>query len=133
MQSLRRTLPSVVASLEREADERVEPMAIGLVKIVKTYQFVASLYFFCDVLPHVCKLSLVFQQQEVDLTVVQPQVNATLACIGAYKDNPGPNLTKLDAELSSSLRELGIIVTPEKKEAFASNIRHHFSGEMPQQ
>ena len=80
-------------------------------KIVKSYYFVASLYLFCDVLPHVCKLSLIFQQQEVDLTVVQSQVNATLACIGAYKDNPGPNLTKLDAELNSSLQDLGITAT----------------------
>ena len=76
VQSLRRTLPSV-ASLEREAAKRGEPVAIGLVKIVKSYNFVASLYLFCDVLPHVCKLSLIFQQQEVDLTVVQSQVNAT--------------------------------------------------------
>ena len=34
--SLRRSLPSVVASLEREATERGEPMAIGLAKMVKT-------------------------------------------------------------------------------------------------
>ena len=77
----------------------------------------------CDVLPHVCKLSLIFQQQEVDLTVVQSQVNATLACIGAYKDNPGPNLTKLDAELNSSLQDLGITARSEQKDQFARNIR----------
>ncbi len=35
VQSLRRTLSSVVASLEREAAERGEPMAVGLVKISK--------------------------------------------------------------------------------------------------
>ena len=57
MQSLCHTLPSVVASLEREEVERGEPVAIGPAKIV---EFVASLYLFCDVLPHMCKLSLVF-------------------------------------------------------------------------
>ena len=126
VQSLRRTLPSVVASLEREAAERGEPVAIGLVKIVKSYYFVASLYLFCDVLPHVCKLSLIFQQQKVDLTVVQSQVNATLACISAYKDNPGPNLTKLDVELNSSLQDLGITATSEQKDQFARNIRKKY-------
>ena len=34
VQSLRRTLSSVVVSLEREATERGEPMAIGLVKTI---------------------------------------------------------------------------------------------------
>ena len=126
VQSLRRTLPSVVASLERETAERGEPVAIGLVKIVKSYNFVAGLYLFCDVLPHVCKLSLIFQQQEVDLTVVQSQVNATLTCIGAYKDNPGPNRTKLDAELNSSLQDLGITARSEQKGQFARNIRKRY-------
>ena len=46
VQSLRQTLTSVVASLEREAAERGEPVAIGLVKLVKTYEFIASLYLF---------------------------------------------------------------------------------------
>ena len=50
VQSLCHTLPSVVASLEREAAERGEPMAIGLARMINTYQFIASLYLFCDVL-----------------------------------------------------------------------------------
>ena len=36
-----RTMPSLIASLEREASERDEPAAVGLVKFVKTYYFVA--------------------------------------------------------------------------------------------
>lgn len=46
VQTLRRTLPSVVASFEREAAERGEPTALGLAKMVKTYDFVASLIYF---------------------------------------------------------------------------------------
>ena len=46
-----------------------------------------------------------------------------LTCIGAYKDNPGPNLTKLDAELNSSLQDLGITARSEQKDQFARNIR----------
>ena len=91
----------------------------------------ASLYIFCDVLPHVCKLSLIFQQQEVDPTVVKSQMNATLACVGAYKDNLSPNLTKLYAELNSYLQDLGITATSDQKDQFARKI-HQFSGRMPQ-
>ncbi len=121
VQSLRRTLSSVVVSLEREAAERGEPMAVGLVRMVKTYQFVASLYLFCDVLPHICRLSLVFQQQAVDLSVVRSQVSATLTLLSAYEDNPTLSLSTLEADLSGSLEGLAITVTPSKKEAFRNS------------
>ena len=126
VQSLRRTLSSVVASLEREAAERGEPMAIGLVKMIKTYLFVASLYLFCDVLPHVCRLSLVFQQQEVDLSLIRSQVSATLALLSAYEDNPTPSLSTLEADLSGSLQVLAITVTPLQKTQFASSVQKKY-------
>ena len=40
--------------------------------------------------------------------------------------NPGPNLTKLDAELNSSLQDLGITATSEQKDQFARNIRKKY-------
>ena len=126
VQSLRRTLSSVVVSLEREATERGEPMAIGLVKTIKTYEFVASLYLFCDVLPHICKLSLIFQQQEVDLSAVRSHVTATLACISKYEDSPTPSLSGLEADLSGPLVGLAITVTPEKKARFSDNIQKKY-------
>ena len=125
IQTLRRTLPSVVASLEREAVERGEPVALGLAKMIKTYEFVATLYLFSDILPHVCRLSLVFQQQDVDLALVRPQVNATLACIAVYKDNPTPSLSKLDEDLDTFLQGLGITVTPTKKVNFQTHIQKY--------
>lgn len=126
VQTLRRTLPAVVASLEREATERGEPVALGLAKMVKHYDFVASLYLFSDILPHICRLSLVFQQEEVDLAVVRPQVKTTLTCIAAYKDSPTPSLSKLDDDLDSSLQGLGITVTPEKKVNFQTHIQKKY-------
>jgi hypothetical protein len=127
VQSLRRSLPSVVASLEREATERGEPMAIGLVKMIKSYDFVASLYLFCDVLPQICRLSLVFQQQNVDLSIVQSQVSAVIAYISVYENNPTPSLSKLGADLSTgSLEHLAITVTTEKEARFFTNIQQKY-------
>ena len=39
-----RILPSLITSLEREATERDEHSAVGLVRVVKTYYFIASCY-----------------------------------------------------------------------------------------
>ena len=46
--NLRRCLPSVIASLEREAEERNNAEASGLAAYVKTYKFVAALYMFSE-------------------------------------------------------------------------------------
>ena len=61
VESLRRSLVSVLTSLDREASERGEPTASGLLNFMKKYFVVAALSLFADVLPHVCKLSRIFQ------------------------------------------------------------------------
>ena len=53
-----RTLPSLIASLDREASERGEPVASGLLRFVKTYFFVATAHLLHKVLPHVSRFSI---------------------------------------------------------------------------
>ncbi|XP_038054693.1 uncharacterized protein LOC119726915 [Patiria miniata] len=48
-------------SLEREASERHEAVALGLATFAKTYDFVATLLMLCDVLPLLARLSKIFQ------------------------------------------------------------------------
>ena len=44
-QTLVKVLPAVsITSLEREASERCDALAIGLCKVVKQYDFISSLY-----------------------------------------------------------------------------------------
>jgi len=90
-----RTLPSLFVSLDREASERGEPMAHGLLNFVKSYKFIACAYLLADVLPHLGRLSLIFQKQNVDLTLVRPYLKATVDAISLYKDTPGPQLSKV--------------------------------------
>ncbi|KAH3702572.1 hypothetical protein DPMN_077596 [Dreissena polymorpha] len=64
---MRRCLPSVYKSLEREAEERNDARAAGLSKFSQNYQFVFTLHMMCDVLPHLSDLSKamqVYQQNE---------------------------------------------------------------------
>ena len=75
-------LPSLITSLEREATERDEPTAVGLVKVVKTYYFVATCYLLSSVLPHINRLSLLFQAKSVDLTLLRPTLTAIIEAKG---------------------------------------------------
>ena len=59
--ALRRTLPAVIMSLEREASERHEAVALGLATFTKSYDFVATLLMLADVLPLLARLSQIFQ------------------------------------------------------------------------
>lgn len=116
-----------MASVAREATERGEPMAIGLVRMIRSHNFVASLYLFCDILPHICWLSLVFQQQNVDLTVIQSQVAAVVDYVSVYENSPTPSLSKLAADLcTGSLKHLEVTVTPEKEAGFFTNIQQMY-------
>lgn len=54
--SILHTLPSLIASLEREVTEWHEPAAVGLVKFVKTYYFIACYKMLSKVLPHFNRL-----------------------------------------------------------------------------
>ena len=64
--TLVRVLPAVIASLEREAIERGDALAVELSRVVKHYNFVAGLYMMCDVLPKVSRLSHIFQFSTID-------------------------------------------------------------------
>ena len=55
--ALKRSLPSLLCSLEGEAYERSDPTALGLATLCKTYMFIATLMLMSDVLSHVTRLS----------------------------------------------------------------------------
>ena len=122
-QALRRILPSVIVSLDREASERGEPVAAGLSKMIIKYKFVASLYLLCDILPHLNRLSCMFQSADIDLSLVQPHVLATVTKLKQLRENPGNYLKALDHELSTSLKDWDFNASDEAKASFKSSIQ----------
>ena len=78
-------MQSLIASLEREGSERDEPAAVGLVRFVKTYYFVACCKLLSKVLPHISRLSLLFQREKTDLTAIGPNLDATINAIQQYR------------------------------------------------
>lgn len=125
-QSLMKVLPAVIASLEREAQERGDALAHGLYKVVRNYNFVATLYMMNDVLPIVSRLSRTLQTSELDLSVLHGLVTSTTETLQQLVDNPGVYMKKLDSDIDSSLSDFGVSHTTESKERFKRAIQNPF-------
>ena len=72
--NLRRNLPAVLTALAEEVEHNKCPVAKGLYSFCATYRFVAALYLQADVLPHLARLSKVFQREDVNFLAVKDQV-----------------------------------------------------------
>ena len=128
MQTLRRSLPAVLTALEREGAEHGEPVAMGLVKVMKCYQFVACLHLMSEVLPHLSHLSRFFQAEYIQLSMVRPYLNACIESLTSYKDAVrAPDIAATDSALIGQLLQFNILVSsPEHKAAFDKNVRQPF-------
>ena len=96
VEALRRSLVSVLTSLDREASERSEPTASGLLNFMKKYNFVAALSLFADVLPHLSKLSRTLQSSSLDFSILEPVVNSCINSIEHQVNNPGKYFSEID-------------------------------------
>ena len=121
VEALRRSLVSVLHSLDREGSERGEPTASGLLGFIRTYFFVASLSLFADVLPHLSKLFRTMQNSTFDFSIFQPVIDSCICSIECQQVTPGRYLSAVD-DLLTKLSEAGhrIRVTDE---AFENQVR----------
>ncbi|KAI4814082.1 hypothetical protein KUCAC02_003290 [Chaenocephalus aceratus] len=104
--NLQRNLTAVLAALAEETEHKKCPIAKGLYGFLATYRFVASVYLQADVLPHISRLSRLFQKENVNFLTLKVQVPVTMACLRAIKDAgdhqpPGSFLSKLHADLDN--------------------------------
>lgn len=93
-----KVLPAVITSLEWEASERDDALALGLCKVVKEYNFIASLYTMCDVLP-VSHPSCIFQSSTIDLGMMDSQVKSTIPTFELPKEENGMFAKRLHTQL----------------------------------
>jgi len=94
-----------------------------MVSLVKCYKSIACMYFLSDALPHLSRLSCIFQKQNVDLTLIPPCLKTTIDAIKLYKDSPGPNLRKLDDVLATDLKDFQITPIDAQKEQLKSTVQ----------
>lgn len=71
---LQRNLTAVLATLVEEAEIKRCPIAKGLYTFCATYRFVALVHLQADILPHLARLSKVFQLANVNFLHIKEQV-----------------------------------------------------------
>lgn len=111
---MRKCLPSVITSLEREAQEQNDAQASGLATFVKKYILVGTLYMLSDV-PPLAKLSHAFQRRNVDFSMVKPLIQGTKATVGALLLTLGEYFHSLPT-VFPELRQCGISQPSEKQQ-----------------
>ena len=122
-QALRSILPSVLVSLSREASEHGEPVAAGLLNMITQFKFIATLLLLCDILPHLNRLSCMFQSADLDLSLIQSQILATLEKLRQLRDTPGDYLKSLDSILKTTLKDWNINMSEAALVSFKCNIQ----------
>ena len=127
-QTLKRVLPAVIASLEREAEERGEALAVGLSRVVQRYNFIGTLYMMCDALPKVSRLSRIFQLSTLDMSELHKHVSTTVEGLSSLISNPevGENFRNLNTDLESTLAPHNIPHSPEATSMFLNNVQKPF-------
>ena len=123
--SIRQCLSSLLTTLEQATAED-DAVARGLLYAMKTYKFVATLYLLSDVLPILTTLSLVFQKENVPLTAILPNVNATIASSNLLKTQPGLYLQKLDDITTELASQFGLAFEDSNKKSFQENVREKY-------
>ena len=73
--------------------------AIGLLKDVTSVDFLGTLHLMGDVMPHLGKLSLVFQHSKVDFSSVAESIDAVTKVLNSMQKTPGPRLKSFQEQL----------------------------------
>ncbi|XP_060603655.1 E3 SUMO-protein ligase KIAA1586-like [Ruditapes philippinarum] len=95
--TLRKCLPSIYTSLEREAEERNDARAAGLSVFTQDYRFVLAIHMICDVLPHLTALSCAMQKRDAVYVTIKPLVNGTISIIQGMKSQSADNYKEAPA------------------------------------
>ena len=97
-QTLVKILPAVLTSSSREAEEHGDALALGLWNVIKKYDFIATLYMMCDVLPIVNRLSWILQATDIDLSQLHGLVSSTVDGLKELKTSNGIYLGKIETD-----------------------------------
>lgn len=68
--------------------------ASSLLKLMKSYNSIYFIHLLCDVCTSLSSLTRLFERNDVDLSIVEPKVQATMNSLQKMKDRDGPYLAK---------------------------------------
>ena len=123
---LKKILPSVLLSLERESEERGDVVAAGLFHMMSKWEFIAILLLLCDILPTVNRLSCQFQEASVDFSQIELYQQATVKALEAKKAKSIYDSNFQSLVESISKNGIKVEVQEEKLSAFNTNVKIPF-------
>ena len=91
--------------------------------MVKKYYFMASYYLLSLVLPHINRLSVLFQAKSVDLALLRPSLSITIEDINVYRS---ADLKDADNQISGELSKFSINVSPTQNDNFRCNTQEKY-------
>jgi hypothetical protein len=104
--SLRDTYQAVIMDLENAVESGNDnvrlgsgPSASGLAKKLKSYESVHIVHFLCDALKPVTNLALVFEKNDIDLSIIKPRKEATISALNRLKTVDGISMKRAETLL----------------------------------
>ena len=82
----------VMATLEADVAEG-NPSASGLLKTMRSYNFICLTNILSDVLGIISKLSKLFQREVLDFSIFQPSISNSIEALLQLKDHDWVHLT----------------------------------------
>ena len=102
LQTVRKLYVPIVRDLENAVaegrDKKIKDgsgiPAGSLLKMMKTYSSIFFIHLLCDVCSSLASLTRLFERNDVDISIVEPKIQATISCLQKMKVKDGPYLTK---------------------------------------
>ena len=91
----------LMVALDREASERKDPAAKAYLAKISTVNFIATLLMLYDLLPHLSRLSKVFQKSSLNFSELQSALDTAITSVEQLQNRPGPNEIQLEDFLVS--------------------------------
>ena len=122
--------PALIVALSREASERKDAAAKAYLAHISKVEFVASLLMLQDLLPHLTRLSKVFQKSSFNFSDLQPALDVAMASVEQLRIMPGSNEQQLEQFLESAnltIRDLDL-----KRRRWRETVRNTYFDKLEQ-
>ena len=90
-----KVFPALCLQLDQECAQKQAPDAKGLLAKLRSVKFVLALAFLLDVLEPITKLSKVFQGYLIDISILRPAVDSTIAVLEVLQTSARPQLKQV--------------------------------------
>ena len=114
VQTVRKLYTPILTDLENAVasgrDKTIREKGIpagSLLKMMKTYEKLYFIHLLCDVCTSLASLTKTFEREDVDLSIIEPRVTATLSTLRRMKERDAPHTSRV----ATVAQSLNIIAT----------------------